>query len=551
MSGSWLLDALRPKPYVAPLLPVEDVAREGHAYARKAVSGALGELASAAPGTRNETAFRVGCRLVELCRAPWAGLSVDAVRTAFFDTCAALNTDGTFLYGEHWSVWIKAERKVGDGVAVLPPAAHMGTLITFDSLPPGAAHFGAAAQVAAAADGQGDLAGGVPDPFEVAVRREHWMLAVREVAKRRLEQGRVRPRDWATELLTPSRLAEIEPPQVLVDGWLFGNSLSRIVGPSGAMKSFVAVDIACSVATGRAWHGHAVKQGLAVYVVGEGSSGTKARIDAWSEQTGLTIPDAGLLILPWAVQTGGPEWSGFVNHLTALGPALVVLDTQARVTVGRDENSAQDMGEAVAAWDDLRETTGANVMLVHHTGVSGGERGRGSGAVFGALTSETLVTRSGMNLTLSCKKQKDVELPPPLMLTANAVANSLVLRGAMDPDRDGLINPMPISTQDRGRERALTLVRVMRGFAGGNGGTKAEIKQMFMDSSQLSSESPNAKRVAFQRAWTRLEQAKRIGRNPLMERYGFIEVDGLDDLEADPRSTVGQFGFPELPETGS
>ena len=548
MTGSWLLDAIRPRAYVAPMLPVETVAREGHAYARAAVGNCLGELAMAAPGTRNETAFRVGCRLVELCRAPWAGLSWEQVRDAFMATCATLNDDGTFRDGEAWSVWLKAERKAREP-ATLPPAAHLGTMISFSELPPGAAHFGAAAQAAAAADGQPGLAGGVLDPFEAAVRREHWMLAVRDEARKRLEHGRARPRDWTTELLTPTRLAEIEPPQVLVDGWLFGNSLSRIVGPSGAMKSFVAIDIACSVATGRAWHGHAVKQGLAVYVVGEGSSGTKARIDAWSEQTGLAIPDAGLLVLPWAVQTGGPEWSGFVSHLAALRPALVVLDTQARVTVGRDENSAQDMGEAVAAWDELRETTTANVMLVHHTGVSGGERGRGSGAVFGALTSETLVTRSGMNLTLSCKKQKDVELPAPLMLTANAVANSLVLIGAMDPDRDGLINPMPISSRDVGRERALVLVRVMRGFAGGNGGTKAEIKQMFMDSSQLSSESVTARRKAFQRAWVRLDECKRIGRNPLMERYGFIELDGLDDLEPNPQPSVGQFGFPTLEES--
>ena len=540
MSGSWLLDALRPKPYVAPLLPVEDVAREGHAYARAAIGGALHELASAAPGTRNETAFKVACRLVELCRAPWAGLSVDAVRGAYLETCAALNTDGTFLYGEHWSVWIKAERKVGDGIAVLPPAAHLGTLINFSELPPGGAgNFTNGATGANAEHSQSGLAGGVPDPFETAVRREHWMLAVRDEAKLRLQRSKARARDWAAELLSMSRMAEILPPQPLVEGWLFGDSLGRIVGPSRGLKSFVAMDIACCVATGRPWHGHITKQGTAVYVVGEGSAGTKQRVDAWVQATGMEIGDTNLLVLPWAVQTAGPEWSDFVRHLGMLKPALVVLDTQARVTVGRDENSAQDMGEAVAGWEELRTATGACVLLVHHTGVAGGERGRGSGAVFGALTSELLAQRSGTTLKLSCTKQKDVGEPSPIMLTAQPIGDSLVLVAAGDPDRDGLSNPapLPMSAQAIGDLRARILVLVMREhFGEGNGATKAEIRGAFMGHEGICELGAEAKRLTFYRAWTKLEALNRIGRHPLGQRFKYIEIVGLDDLDDNPNA---------------
>lgn len=542
MTGGWLLDAIRPRAYVAPMLPVETVAREGHAYARAAVGNCLGELAMAAPGTRNETAFRVGCRLVELCRAPWAGLSWEQVRDAFMATCATLNVDGTFRDGEAWSVWLKAERKAREP-ATLPPAAHLGSFIAFDSLPPGAAHFGAAAQVAAGAEPSpnGSTAGGVLDPFEAAVRREHWRLAALDEARRRLEAGKARRRDWSAELLSLSRLGEIPPPDPVVADWFYRNSLARIVGPSRGMKSFVAVDLACSVASGRAWHGHLSKQGPVVYVVGEGAAGTKQRIDAWIESAGLEIPDGALFVLPWAVQTGGPEWSDFVAYLAPIRPAFIVLDTQARVTVGRDENSAQDMGEAIAGWEDLREATGACVMLVHHTGVAGGERGRGSGAVFGALTSELLVSRSGYNLTLSCTKQKDVQEPNPMLLTAQAVAGSLVLVGSMDPDRDGLINPPVLPNV--ARERALLLVHVMREWTGTNGGTRAEIKTMYMARDGIRQNSPATARQAFTRAWIELERAGRIARNPMAERFLFVELDGLDDLDPNPNDMT-DFGWP-------
>jgi hypothetical protein len=50
---------------------------------------------------------------------------------------------------------------------------------------------------------------------------------------------------------------------------------------------------------------------------------------------------------------------------------LVVLDTQARVTVGADENSAVDMGRLVAAAEKIRVATRACVKFVHHEAAPG------------------------------------------------------------------------------------------------------------------------------------------------------------------------------------
>src|SRR5687768_9638876 len=61
-----------------------------------------------------------------------------------------------------------------------------------------------------------------------------------------------------------------------------------IYGPSGEGKSFVALDWALSVATGRDWQGHATKKGTVLYVVAEGGRGIKKRIAAWKQNQGIT-----------------------------------------------------------------------------------------------------------------------------------------------------------------------------------------------------------------------------------------------------------------------
>ena len=47
----------------------------------------------------------------------------------------------------------------------------------------------------------------------------------------------------------------------------FSETQAILYGPPGAGKSFVALDFALSVASGRAWHGHEVRQGPVLYVV--------------------------------------------------------------------------------------------------------------------------------------------------------------------------------------------------------------------------------------------------------------------------------------------
>lgn len=211
------------------------------------------------------------------------------------------------------------------------------------------------------------------------------------------------------------QLAEIKPPKPLVTGLLFVDTLARMAGKPGDGKSFAALDLACSVVTGQDWHGRVVEQGTAVYLAAEGLSGLSLRLRAWEQHHGLEADD--LLIYPEAVQVGSDDWAFFVTCCKRLKPNLIVVDTQARVTAGLDENNATAMGDMVVRLDLLRRTTGAVVLLIHHL-THNGDHARGSTAVLGAMDTELIVSmdKSTRVVTVRVTKQKDAEESAPVTL---------------------------------------------------------------------------------------------------------------------------------------
>lgn len=211
------------------------------------------------------------------------------------------------------------------------------------------------------------------------------------------------------ELLDTDGLDGIPPLEPLVGDLLALNTIARAVGPSGTFKSFVLLDMAGHIGAGMKWHGQYVKQGLVVYLVAEGEQGIRKRVRAWEQHHGMRMDN--VRFLPKPVQAMSPDWDVLIEVLRRLKPVLVVVDTQARVTLGVEENSNTEMGRIVDRFDKLRIDTGACVAIVHHTGHVG-EHGRGASAVKGALQSELHISRKGDKipntvLTIKSGKQKD------------------------------------------------------------------------------------------------------------------------------------------------
>jgi hypothetical protein len=223
-------------------------------------------------------------------------------------------------------------------------------------------------------------------------------------------------------------LDSIPDPVPLISGVLFHDSLAWLYGKPGSGKSFVALDWAGCIAGGLPWNLRECSRGTVLYLVAEGASGIRRRVRAWEQMTGQSMD--GVVFLPVAVQLlNGIDLSALVALIGEMGPTLVVIDTQARVTVGADENSNGEMGKVVAAADRIRAASGACVLMVHHSGKNGLDM-RGASAFEGAATSIIRVTSDGDWIDVTCDKQKDAEQFPPIRLRMSPTGESVTLVGS-------------------------------------------------------------------------------------------------------------------------
>lgn len=226
--------------------------------------------------------------------------------------------------------------------------------------------------------------------------------------------------------LTADQLKNRPDPEWLTDGVVQQDTLLLIVGAQETYKTFVALDLALSVGEGRPWQGHPCKQGTVVYVSAEGGSGLGLRISAWEISRQVESTSA-LFLADQAPQFLDGNRGGDVDELLlSLGdlaqqPALIIVDTLARVMVGHDENSAEDMGMLIATADRIRRATGATVGLVHHNNKQGGARG--SSALLGAVHTIIECSRepNSRTVVVKCGKQKDGDHFPTLMLQSQIV----------------------------------------------------------------------------------------------------------------------------------
>jgi hypothetical protein len=230
-----------------------------------------------------------------------------------------------------------------------------------------------------------------------------------------------------SQMLTLSQLRDLPPPVPLVEGYLFKEYITWLSGKPGHYKSFVAGEIACCVATGTPWHGHKVAQGKVLYLIAEGARGFPIRVDAWIIEHKTEPAESDIRFLPVPVQVMQDiDEAALTALLVMFKPVLLVIDTQARVTVGFDENSGKDMGEFVAVLGRIRDAVGCAILVVHHEPRNGTNL-RGHTSLEGGADTILRCEREGQLLTVMCMKQKDAEEPLDMELALEPRGLSAVL----------------------------------------------------------------------------------------------------------------------------
>lgn len=201
-----------------------------------------------------------------------------------------------------------------------------------------------------------------------------------------------------------------------VEGLLISTQMSVVYGPSNSGKTFFAADLALHVALGWNWRGLEVDQGGVIYIAAEGSYGIQNRVAAFKQAHEIdeTVPFS---VIPVSVNMydSEEEIERLINTVKVKARAfgsvsLVVVDTLARVMSGGDENTAVDMGQFVGHCDDLRFTTGAHVMVVHHSGKDVSKGARGSSSLRAATDTEIEIEPGEGFSVARVEKQRELEL---------------------------------------------------------------------------------------------------------------------------------------------
>jgi hypothetical protein len=185
-----------------------------------------------------------------------------------------------------------------------------------------------------------------------------------------------------------------------VEGLLLAKSLNLIYGAPKTGKTFFVVDLGLHVATGREWRDRAVDQGGVLYLALEGNVGIRNRVNAWLQRHGAWGEDVPFAIVPVSLDL--LHGDGDVEAVIASARRtaadfgvpirLIVIDTLSRALAGGDENGP-DMGLLVRAADQIREATGAAIILIHHPRKDGNGGERGHGSLRGALDMRIEVKR--------------------------------------------------------------------------------------------------------------------------------------------------------------
>ena len=219
----------------------------------------------------------------------------------------------------------------------------------------------------------------------------------------------------------------------VVDQVIKSESLVMLAGAPGGGKSYFALDLGLSVATGKRWMDqYETKQGDVIFVACEGRDSMLRRSLAWEslKNDGKDV-DHAYITRTEIVVGSNPEAENSTEELSrfiedkGIKPRLIFIDTM-NYTLGRfKENDSNDMTayfQTLAR--NLIRKYGATVVLVHHTNKDAADI-RGSTAIRGALDFLAMVKQKDGQFVFQNVKHKDREELAPMYFESRSTLISL------------------------------------------------------------------------------------------------------------------------------
>jgi AAA domain len=261
------------------------------------------------------------------------------------------------------------------------------------------------------------------------------------------------------QLLDVEELLSLPPQRWLIQDVLPEGDYSVLWGPTEQGKSFIALDMAASIALGRPWLGvFPTMKSPVVYIAAEGGSGMMKRVEALMVHYGVTdIPGLYFMVKPLYVREED-DLNEFMQALEDLDmwPGLIIIDTLSRSFGGGEENASADMGFFVAAITHLANERASTVMVIHHANAVGNrERGHTSlkSGAQAMLQCKADMTKDGhiIGIRIITGKQKDAAHEGDIYVDVKPLEDSLVIElGHLPekPEKGGKKEPAPMRKVD-------------------------------------------------------------------------------------------------------
>lgn len=271
-------------------------------------------------------------------------------------------------------------------------------------------------------------------------------------------------------------LANVKPADWLIRDYIEHEGIGDIVAESGVGKTFAAIDIGCSCATGTDWHECKVKHGPVVIIAGEGNRGLAKRIMAWGIHHSIDMNSVPLFVSERAAQLSDGESiievsaaiSEIVDKCDGVFPVLFIIDTLACNFGPGNESSIEDMNTFLLNIKlYIQERFKATVLIIHHTGHGNKDRGRGASNFPAAMDFHFMLERKNQNvIQLINKKQKDGELAAPISFDMNVIELPLLDDEGIPLTSIALTRTDTVLTHDvkglgKNQQRLLDLLRLI------------------------------------------------------------------------------------------
>jgi hypothetical protein len=193
-------------------------------------------------------------------------------------------------------------------------------------------------------------------------------------------------------------MEKMTEPDWLVDRCIERATVTSIFGAPKSGKSFIAIAMACSIASGKDFYGFDTKPSTVLYLAGEGHTAVARRIKSYEQFYGRSLEKAPLLISNRGSRIGDDAEFAMLQEVCRDierehgNVGMIIVDTLAR-NYGLNENSTEDMNKFIQRIDELKEEFQASMVIVHHTGHGSNGRARGSSVLPAALDYEFKVER--------------------------------------------------------------------------------------------------------------------------------------------------------------